>query len=266
MIFFIPSRGRKNIVDRYTLPQLYNILKPGDKIFIIVTGPEYVEYANVLQRFDREKVRLAECPHYNLPQTCDWIVEACSTSLVDKCFIVDDDLTFFYKRWDTEDRAKYATPEQLRQGFEDMEEALSDQVPMVGMRHKRFSNRRHTSAIRFDRRIIGVMGLYIPVVKHFSFDWGHESLSDQYMNLALIEAGYHTATVTGYVFDSYQAQFGEGGCSAYRTPATYSAACHALVERFPLGAKLRTKTVKGKPCFDVIVNPWKVHPTWKRKN
>lgn len=259
MNIFIPSRGRADKIDKYTLNQLHAASTEATKLYLVVPEKEFDEYLPVARRFNASLLYENEP---DLPHLYDTLVQYAALYNMKRIAIVDDDLVFFGKAYNLSGSAHRMTSDELRRAFVRSEARTSAECPLVGWRHKHYCNRAMRSEWVENRRIIGLMFLYVPVVKNISFVWEHPELFDQRYTLELIQRGFKNAVNTGYIFDSYIPQFDRSGCGAYRTPVTYSEACVTLEKMYPEAVKLRTKTVHGKPCFDVIVKPYNL----ERKN
>lgn len=252
MHIFIPSRGRYDVVfgQKKDMTLQYAI-HSGRPVSLVVPLKEQEKYSLAAGEYPCSIM----ASHYNtIAETYDEIVKYCENTGIEIACIMDDDLTFAQRLDFSKPNLTRLEPAKSKPMFDKLEQFCANSTPIVGTRHRRFAQ-NETEPVRYNRKLIGVMCCYVPVLRHYRFAWGQNSMFDHHMVLNLLESGYKNVQLCDYTQDDALGYFAPGGCADYRTPEGHGAAARALAKRFPEAVKVRDKQINGVWTHDVTIRP-----------
>lgn len=226
MNIYIMSRGRAGrCTTQKWIPERWR-----ERTFFVVGRRDFNEY---LMAYPLN--RLLEVPDSvtNYSQKFQWLMDAGTFDLNDKCLIMDDDLVFS-RRWGT----RLLSVKDVREieakagsdGLFEQIEKLLDDFALVGA-HPRANGQHAAQPYVQNGRIICMQGINRAHTRDVRVDQ-HPILADVVLACTLLSRGLPNALLTTYFQDHGPCQ-APGGCSIYRTPDMQRAAVDYLVARWP---------------------------------
>lgn len=192
----------------------------------------------------------------NLPDTRQYLIDVIQTRFL---FIMDDDLSFFYREKGDPKHLHKMTEEKMEYMFMDMHAALLMGYPMVGISAREGNNRVEQRGVEIARSM-RIFGLDLDVVRKVGARFDRtKTKEDMDMTLQLLRAGYKNFVYYDYANDHVSSN-APGGCALYRTLELMEQDAHRLAELHPGFVKVVKKQTKtswnGLERTDVIVQ-WK---------
>lgn len=157
--------------------------------------------------------------------------------------MIDDDLEFFHRREDDQEKLRPITPEELRGAFEQMDLELFTH-PHVGFAAREGANRNTTVHVD-NTRIMRVLGYDGSVLLGYGVNFNRlEVMEDFDVALQLLRAGLPNRVLNLYAHN--QGSSGaDGGCSSFRTPELHARAARTLAGLHHPFVTVVEKTTKG---------------------
>ena len=234
MDLIIPTYGRAR--EQKTLAQL---TATGLTIHLVVQARESLEYV----KYASPQVQLHTLPDHirTIAPTRQWILE--NVGLAPTICMLDDDLVFFKRRTDDPTKLRDIYHEELKQAFEEMEDALNFYAH-VGFTAREGAN-RDTTQYRDNTRIMRVLGYHRALLleEGIRFDTV-EVMEDFHVALQLLRRGLANRVLNLYAHNQ-GGSGSSGGCSHFRTPELHAANARKLAALHPKFVKVVEKTTKG---------------------
>lgn len=203
----IPTKGRISTQLTFTN------LPPDLQKQVVFVCPDNERFF-LSQRYPTATVIAQPDPGMGISEKRKWIVETCSD---EKILMLDDDLRFAVRREDDTGLFRAATHDDIRRGFFELQEILSEDVPHAGFAARGGSIgalARQGGWQISGKRMMYVLGYYLPTVlklAEFGRVFTHEDMD---VCLQLLGKGYPNAVNFTLVVDQ---KFGNpGGCTAER--------------------------------------------------
>lgn len=164
----------------------------------------------------------------------------------DKIIMLDDDLRFCIRRTDDPKKFLQITPEQIVQGFKELDKQLTPEIPHAGFsaRGGSLSPASQRGGWQEAKRMMCVLAYHVPTVLANCDPFRIETREDMDVCLQLLRKGFPNVVSFTYHFDQ---KFGApGGASTERDFTRANADAHTLAKYHPGLVKVVQKDDSGR--------------------
>jgi len=237
----IPTKGR---VGKQTT---FSYLPAELRKRTVIVCPEKEVNSHRMNHPQAEEVLAQPDPSWKIYRKRRWLVDMLSAERkVEKIVMLDDDLRFCIRRDDNPERFAEITPEQMVQGFKELENILSPEIPHAGFsaRGGNLSPAAQRGGWQEAKRMMCVLGYHLPTVLANCDPFRIETREDMDTCLQLLRKGFPNAVSYTYHFDQ---KFGApGGASSERDFTRANKDAHTLARYHPGFVKVIQKDDSGR--------------------
>lgn len=227
MRIYIPTRGR--ITRQITLLHLAG-MRTRDQISLVCPSDEEARHKHNFPWLD---VVVQPDDNMTIAKKREWIMRRAAELGQEKIAMFDDDLHFYVRREDKQDRLRYAKNSDIAFWLAELEEKLSPEIPHAGFGARQGNNNRDAGWQTPDRMMLA-LGYYLPVVLREAELGRIETREDMDVALQLLRRGYPNAVCHTFVVGQEGAGYNAaGGCSGQRTTEASNADAAKLADLHP---------------------------------
>jgi hypothetical protein len=217
MELFIPTRGRAARQETYK-----RLAQAGIQAKLVVPEAEASDYNDY-------PIVATPAGVQGIGPTRQWIIDNAEG---DHVCMIDDDLSFFYRKQENPALLRDITDFELRAMFSDIDHFLFAH-PLVGIASREGAN-RNTSEWVFNTRILRLLAYDVKVLRYEGIRFDTIPLmEDFHVALSLLERGHMNLVMNMFAQNNDKGSNSPGGCSTYRTSALQAEAARKLAELHP---------------------------------
>jgi len=228
MQIFIPTYGRSD--RQVTWDNLPAIAQMDTQLVI-----QHREYG----KYDNEKYPFITLPPeiQSIGPTRQWLVDNRGPFII----MLDDDLDFAVRRADDPTKFRPATGMDVNSMLHEIVDSLMEGYPLVGISAREGAN-YDTSQFKYNTRQMRVHGVNTTFFRDHGIRFDRiEFMEDFDVVLQLLERGYSTRVLNGYVHNQRGGSNAPGGCSTTRTLEKHNEAAKELMRLHPKYVRLVEK-------------------------